>query len=602
MEEEPLDQLIIELKGLGVDTLLEAYLNSEDDEISKFLWNKLMKTDEDIVVSILAQSRVIEDEKIRRKKEKEKEKRRKREKEAKEEESEKEKEKEIFFLKSCELADSKTKETIVKNIIRFRKEGWTYPFQSLCAVCDSTPSLERILRDAGCLFVRKGEGVKFGVTAPSAKSQSQSCRCSAGAQNVPKYVQVQPSFHHVFASFISEMNGCIEPTPASLRVANALSLCRGEGIEEILLSSNISCVLSEFFHGSQSPFRVVHQYPSGKQSTVDIGVVNLSGISTRLVSVAEVKRTLDERNDENQLLGYFSHFYDHKKISGPFLGLLIYPSRIHVYGAVVRVTEDLPMLLLEDYRLSETSYPVPQLAYCKLASVADETGMGRFFDTYMKYVGVFDGMCSSSPRPFELPCPLNEDWLDKSMLGDNVMKFLDKEKERYRVCKFYDYHGRDVWKEDQRDPNLDIIKILGEEYLGSMEVVTLVEGSVQCLLYDFVGELNKKPNSIEQFMKVCKDVQKLHAAGYVHGDVRCANMAFGDKDDEAWLLDFDFSGKENEKVYPSGWNKDLQERHRSSRQGALLHPSHDRYSLGIVYRIFFVILILAKENPVHNSE
>jgi hypothetical protein len=66
------------------------------------------------------------------------------------------------------------------------------------------------------------------------------------------------------------------------------------------------------------------------------------------------------------------------------------------------------------------------------------------------------------------------------------------------------------------------------------------------------------PKSVYSFVSVAKQLQEMYDGGYVHGDIRAYNMVFGQTQndaDKAWLIDFDFSGKENGKCYPPGYSR-----------------------------------------------
>ena len=100
----------------------------------------------------------------------------------------------------------------------------------------------------------------------------------------------------------------------------------------------------------------------------------------------------------------------------------------------------------------------------------------------------------------------------------------------------------------------------------------------------------KRPRS---FLPIIDQLQKLHKAGYVHGDIRAFNTVFGEKEDgPGYLIDFDFSDVPNS-VYPEGYNRDLPDGDRIGvgYSGALpddqkthkneqMQTWHDWYALG----------------------
>jgi serine/threonine protein kinase len=93
------------------------------------------------------------------------------------------------------------------------------------------------------------------------------------------------------------------------------------------------------------------------------------------------------------------------------------------------------------------------------------------------------------------------------------------------------------------------------------------------------------PSSARQFVALVEQLSSLHNRGLVHGDVRASNIVFGDG--TANLIDFDFAGKADDKLYPEGFVTDAKllgdvARHRSAQAGKELKPEHDWFSLGTV--------------------
>jgi hypothetical protein len=72
----------------------------------------------------------------------------------------------------------------------------------------------------------------------------------------------------------------------------------------------------------------------------------------------------------------------------------------------------------------------------------------------------------------------------------------------------------------------------------------------------------------------------------VHGDIRLSNIVFNGE--ESTLIDFDFSGKEDEAQYPEGFNVIIHDgaRHANAKGGANLAKVHDLFALSEVMRLF----------------
>ena len=90
------------------------------------------------------------------------------------------------------------------------------------------------------------------------------------------------------------------------------------------------------------------------------------------------------------------------------------------------------------------------------------------------------------------------------------------------------------------------------------------------------------------FIRIIKQLAKLHGLGLVHGDIRGFNVLFGE---EGGLIDFDLSGKEGIGTYPQGYQRSLTDGLRLGQGGAKDNPDnklqflHDWYALGNL--IFF---------------
>jgi hypothetical protein len=90
------------------------------------------------------------------------------------------------------------------------------------------------------------------------------------------------------------------------------------------------------------------------------------------------------------------------------------------------------------------------------------------------------------------------------------------------------------------------------------------------------------------FIRIIKQLAKLHGHGLVHGDIRGFNVLFGE---EGGLIDFDLSGREGKGTYPQGYQQALTDGFRLGQGGAKDDPDnklqfcHDWFALGKL--IFF---------------
>ena len=84
----------------------------------------------------------------------------------------------------------------------------------------------------------------------------------------------------------------------------------------------------------------------------------------------------------------------------------------------------------------------------------------------------------------------------------------------------------------------------------------------------------KNFTSFTDFKPIMKALDILHAKGYVHSDVRTANLVFPvDSKEEVKLIDFDLTDREF-KPYPLGYNK-IHEYHPSASSESPRRKIHD---------------------------
>jgi serine/threonine protein kinase len=89
-----------------------------------------------------------------------------------------------------------------------------------------------------------------------------------------------------------------------------------------------------------------------------------------------------------------------------------------------------------------------------------------------------------------------------------------------------------------------------------------------------------------QFVPIVDYLERMHANGYVHGDIRAYNMVLNyenSKDLKGWLIDFDFGGRIDESPkYPSGYVKSLDDGFRRGEPGETITVEDDWFALGQV--------------------
>jgi len=86
---------------------------------------------------------------------------------------------------------------------------------------------------------------------------------------------------------------------------------------------------------------------------------------------------------------------------------------------------------------------------------------------------------------------------------------------------------------------------------------------------------------VGHFTSLAEGLLKLHIKSLVYGDIRFANVVFNEGGDRATIIDFDYSGVNNRKTYPTRFNLDITDGRRHSSVGGekVLKLEHDVFSL-----------------------
>ena len=141
-----------------------------------------------------------------------------------------------------------------------------------------------------------------------------------------------------------------------------------------------------------------------------------------------------------------------------------------------------------------------------------------------------------------------------------------------RVFKSYDYRCRKVGKDDRRSYELMVELVPGCEKVHEVPNCVVIS-------YPFIVG-SGSPSSPSHLIALIDGVLVLHESGIVHGDIRVSNIVFG-LNGVATLIDFDFSGKDGVKKYPSTFNTRINDgaRHPDVAGGVVLKFKHDWFAV-----------------------
>eukprot|EP01028_Stygiella_incarcerata_P014129 TRINITY_DN909_c0_g2_i1.p1 TRINITY_DN909_c0_g2~~TRINITY_DN909_c0_g2_i1.p1 ORF type:complete len:698 (+),score=164.79 TRINITY_DN909_c0_g2_i1:48-2096(+) len=510
------------------------------------------------------------------------------------------------YLAGINSGGSVSYEYMLNGIQFYEEHGLKYPVRLLRLLVEHDSSLEELLK----------RFEKHYVPNLSAPSSFQRMKTGAREKYDKVFKEIAVSDHFLFHRFVSFYESQDLDGVEDMYKYVAANLFENVSLGEAYHSSRVSLVLNSLLEmKTQRKYHAVHQQPLNgtvrtkqgsldgfictdevKESStfsVDIGIVLLNPINgdEGLTTCIEVKTEKLTDGGRDQLLVYAYHICKNgnKVNKTGIIALGIDESSIQVYGVFVYVTK------VEEAEQMSGNDTTEQIGYCKLFEFkSHETEkIACFLKAFVENLDKMDSFDHEHVTPSTLQLPiLGEDTKVIKKLNDKTFVVQRGDKEKCdSICKIYDYRGRNVCEDQRRHPNAFIItSCLGETYLGSIEVLCCCE-DVTILCYEKRCGDTYGPKSLKQFTKICRDISLLHEKGYVHGDVRCANIVFGSKESgNAWLIDFDFSGKVGRARYPVGWsgNDCIFERHPDANAGKPLEKCHDRYSLGVLLQYFFL--------------
>lgn len=150
---------------------------------------------------------------------------------------------------------------------------------------------------------------------------------------------------------------------------------------------------------------------------------------------------------------------------------------------------------------------------------------------------------------------------------------------------FHDQETRKVWKffssaRGYSMMNYDLVRKVFDESKVTRETI----GDLQILRYDYYDG-DDKASSFRQYSGILLMLYRVHEAGYVHGDIRKANLIFFG--DTSYLIDFDLARKEGVQ-YPEEYRPKndgtFYMRHVNAVRFKPMCKIHDRFSLQVIMK------------------
>ena len=199
-------------------------------------------------------------------------------------------------------------------------------------------------------------------------------------------------------------------------------------------------------------------------------------------------------------------------------------------------------------------------------------------------------------RVLEHPKPFRDIEVTPLKANDGNRTYLKTDGSHKTVIKYFD-------SEDLvRRSNVRVMGIAGvvvqEQFMTTDRRLSYIE-------YDFYDG-GHQPVALRQFRNILCMLHKLHINGYVHGDVRPANLVFDRHGHDGYLIDYDLVGKDQQDCYPLGYFYSEEIRHRAARATEKMHQSHDRHSLALIMETSYpnakaVISKIRSSEPLTNA-
>lgn len=166
-------------------------------------------------------------------------------------------------------------------------------------------------------------------------------------------------------------------------------------------------------------------------------------------------------------------------------------------------------------------------------------------------------------------------------LFSNRLVFEVKEcnSERTVIVKFTDHYNTGAHR--ALDEHGLAPRLLGyDELAGGWLMITMERLSKDWIMLENLPQEKRQP-----YRKGVEDaLDKLHKAGYVHGDVRAANILvqLSSSELEVKIIDFDEAGPADKATYPPFWNTEIT-RPADAVEGAHLQMAHDDFMVNEIF-------------------
>lgn len=106
------------------------------------------------------------------------------------------------------------------------------------------------------------------------------------------------------------------------------------------------------------------------------------------------------------------------------------------------------------------------------------------------------------------------------------------------------------------------------------------DGEHFCLRYPFYRG-NHQSKNLRQFHGIVNMLDKVHRAGYIHGDIRITNLIFSEDGTNSYLIDYDLARRDKVGCYPFGYYFNQSCHHPAAKQDRQIHDRHRQINMTI---------------------
>lgn len=321
--------------------------------------------------------------------------------------------------------------------------------------------------------------------------------------------------------------------------------------EEAKMTAKLSVFLGDYLIPSSKKKDVLcmHQYPffgQGEKGDIHITVINNQYDIDRSILIGDMK----------------PHGMNESWVES-----MAYGSR------VLNIADGWDILLLLSYTCDGLKLQIIQSVDTKMA-VWDVCEAQVFVDTHKFFFTLYlavnyliDRRISHKTAVF-FPLP------GVRITSADILSHQDEE--LFRVFR-YGSHVYKLFDTTLLNTNYDLIRGLDAFHDLSVHTLDATE-RFQCLKYKYFDGCHE-PVNIKQFATIAHSLSKIHDTGYVHSDIRAANLIFGQDVDDAWIIDYDLAEKEGV-PYPDTYiSRGIVERHLDASRNRQRKKNHDIHSL-----------------------